>query len=496
MSTAKEFKLLEYFFISSFITIASVTLLLTILFTHGIKKDFLKEGQDYATLIIKNLYNQIYYRFIQPTMQQKGYIDLSEEEQLEGLDQVVKLAISGLKIKSLYFFDLEGNIIYSTNRSHIGFKIKDNPNYLDAVKGNISSSFKNRGDPLDISKKPEEITLLETYVPIRSWNPPTGKESRPIVGVMETYQDATYLAKEIRAVRIRISSISMLGMSLLFLILFVIVKKADRVIQAKTQELTATNKELQNLTQELEDKVTRRTEQLIAQAKLASLGTLAAGIAHELNSPLGSIAICTEGLLNILAQDDQVGSESDREIQEYLNIINAESFRCKAIINSLLNFARQSPPMSQEEMEINELLRSTIRLFKYRATEEEKEIILEPIPHETYIKGDVHLIKQVIFNLTENALDAIGLQGRIKWSAIDLGQAISLICEDNGYGLNKEQLERVWDPFFTTKPVGQGTGLGLSLSYSAVKRHGGNIEIQSDGKNKGARAIITLPKKS
>ena len=494
MSHNKEFKLLEYFFISSFITIASVTLLLTILFTHGVKRDFLKEGQDYATLIIKNLYNQIYYRFTQPTMQQKGYIDLSEKKQLDDLDQVVKLAISGLKIKNLYFFDLEGNIIYSTNRDHIGFKIKDNPNYLDAVQGKISSIFKNRGDPLDISQKPEKITLLETYVPIKSWGAPTGKESGPIIGVMETYQDATALAKEIRAARIRIFSISSLGMTLLFLILFVIVKKADRVIQGKTRELTATNKELQDLTQELEEKVSKRTEQLIAQAKLASLGTLAAGIAHELNSPLGSIAACTEGLLNILAENGQVSSESDGEVREYLNIINGEAFRCKAIINSLLNFARQAPPMSQEETEINELLRSTIRLFKYRAFDEDKEIILEPLSQEIYIKGDIHLLKQIIFNLTENALDAVGLHGRIKWSTIDLGHAVRLLCEDNGYGLNKEELDKVWDPFFTTKPAGKGTGLGLSLSYSAVKRHQGDIEIQSEGRYKGARVIITLPK--
>jgi signal transduction histidine kinase len=495
MDNKKEFKLLEYFFISSFITIASVTLLLTIMFTHGIKKDFLKEGQDYATLIIRNLYNQIYQRFIQPTLEEKGYIDLSEEEQLNDLDQVVRLAISGLKIKSVYFFDLEGNIIYSTNRDHIGFQIKDNPNYLEAIQGSISSIFKNRGDPLDISKKPEKITLLETYVPVRKWDPKSGKESGPIIGVMETYQDAMGLAKEIRAARIRISSISMLGMSLLFLILFVIVKKADQVIQAKTQELTATNKELQELTQALEEKVTKRTEQLIAQAKLASLGTLAAGVAHELNSPLGSIAACTEGLLNILADNGQVNLASDGEVREYLNIINGEAFRCKAIINSLLNFARQAPPMSQEETEINELLRSTIRLFKYRANAEGKEITLEPIPQETYIRCDVHLLKQVIFNLTENALDATDTHGQIKWIALDLGTSVKLICEDDGYGLDKEELAKVWDPFYTTKPVGKGTGLGLSLSYSAIKRHRGEIEIQSEGKGKGAKVIITLPKK-
>lgn len=494
MSKDNDFKLLHYFFISSFITIALVTLLLTILFTQGIKKDFLKEGQDYATLIIKNLYNQIYHGFIQPTLRNKGYIDLSNKEQLEDLDQVVTLAISGLNIKNLYFFDLEGNIIYSTNRNHIGFKIRDNPNYLEAVRGNISSIFKNRGDPLDISKRAESITLLETYVPIRSWAPPESKESGPIVGVMETYQDATYLAKEIRAARIRISSISLLGMSILFLSLFVIVKKADRIIQTKTQELTATNKELQELTQALEEKVTKRTEQLIAQAKLASLGTLSAGIAHELNSPLGSIAACTERLSNVLADNGRIGLESEEEAKEYLNIINGEAFRCKAIISSLLNFARQAPPMHPEETEINELFHSTIQLFKYRTFAEEKEIILEPIPHDTYIRGDVHLLKQVIFNITENALDATILHGRIIWSVIDLGHALRLVCEDNGCGIDKEELDKVWDPFFTTKPVGRGTGLGLSLSYSAVKRHGGDIEIQSEGRDKGAKVIITLPK--
>lgn len=489
----KEFKLLEYFFVSSFITIASVTLILTILFTHGIKKDFLREGQDYATLIIRNLYNQIYQRFIQPTILEKGYIDLSEKEQLDDLDLVVRLAISGLEIKNLYFFDLEGNIIYSTNRDHIGFKIKNNPNYQDALQGNISSIFKNRGDPLDISQKPEKVTLLETYVPIRGWDSHSAKGDGPIVGVMETYQDATDIAKEIRAVRIRISSISLLGMSLLFLILFVIVKKADRIIQDKTRELTATNKELQELTQDLEEKVTKRTEQLIAQAKLASLGTLAAGIAHELNSPLGSIAACTEGLLNILNNGNPT-AEAEGEVQEYLNIINGEAFRCKAIISSLLSFARKAPPMNQEKTEINELLSSTIQLFKYQTTVEEKEIILEPIPHKTYIRVDVHLLKQVIFNITENALDATSLHGKIKWSAIDLGHTIRLICEDNGHGLSKEELDKVWEPFFTTKPVGKGTGLGLSLSYSAVKSHGGQIDIQSEGKGKGTRVIITLPK--
>jgi len=489
----KEFKLLKYFFISSFITISSVTLLLTILFTHGIKRDFLKEGQDYATLIIKNLYNQIYHQFIQPTLQEKGYIDLSEEDQLERLDRVVRLAISGLKIKNLYFFDLEGNIIYSTNRDHIGFQIKNNPNYLEAVQGKISSIFKNRGDPLDISKKPENITLLETYVPIRRWDPVTGEEKGPIVGVMETYQDAVGMAKEIRNARIRISSISMLGMSLLFIILFVIVKKADQIIQAQTQELTATNEELQELTQALEEKVSKRTEQLIAQAKLASLGTLAAGIAHELNSPLGSIAACTEGLLQCLGDNGRYDYNVE-DMKEYLSIINQEAFRCKAIINSLLSFARQSPPMTHEQAEINELVQSTLQLLRYRASAEDKELLFEGLPYEAHIQGDVHLLRQVIFNITENALDATRPRGHIRWRIIDLGDSWRLICDDDGCGLSKEELEKVWDPFFTTKPVGKGTGLGLSLAYSTVKRHQGQIVIESEGKGKGARVIVTLPK--
>jgi two-component system NtrC family sensor kinase len=246
----------------------------------------------------------------------------------------------------------------------------------------------------------------------------------------------------------------------------------------------------------------RLEQQLIRSDKLASLGTLVAGIAHEINNPLGIIAGYSEALLDRAHDKSLVGIREFEDFPEYLKTIHNEIFRCKTILKSLLEFARPSGGTFRE-IDINELIKEVLLLLQHRTARLKHTIELNLNRDVPKIYADAGSLRQLLMNLLLNAIYFTPEGGNIfiKTEPDDTSQEqgvkgcrsrIRLSVRDTGTGIPSDLIDKIFDPFFTTKPIGEGTGLGLTICHKIVEEHDGTIDVDSEPE-KGATFIITLP---
>lgn len=230
----------------------------------------------------------------------------------------------------------------------------------------------------------------------------------------------------------------------------------------------------------------RLMEEQIAQAdKLASIGQLSAGVAHEINNPLGIIL----GYTQLLLRDEESGSERFED----LKIIEKHAKGCQGIVADLLSFSRSSKP-EKEVVNIHQVIDEVLTFIQHHSAMDGVEIAKDYDLSVPAIVLDQKKIKQVFINLIMNAWHAVGKTGSIKvGSEFDASaNQVRVKVTDSGYGVENKILSRIFDPFFTTKPMGEGTGLGLSVSYGIVKNHGGDILVNSR-QGKGATFTVILP---
>ncbi len=212
--------------------------------------------------------------------------------------------------------------------------------------------------------------------------------------------------------------------------------------------------------------------QLLQAQKMESLGKLAGGVAHEINTPLGIIL----GYAQLLAEDAPAGSQLGQD----LAIIERQAKSCRKIVADLLGFSRQRA-FEIADMDLNHSVLEVISLVRHSFALENVHIIDDLMEDMPYVPADREKMKQVWMNLLQNAKDAMPEGGIIQVfsSPCEFGDRLMVAVADTGAGIGPEDLKKVFDPFFTTKPVGQGTGLGLSLSFGIVDSHGGRIEAAS-----------------
>lgn len=276
---------------------------------------------------------------------------------------------------------------------------------------------------------------------------------------------------------------------------------------AMTESLKQSRDEIEQYNRTLEEKIIERTRQLenaqaqlIQSEKMSAIGQLAAGVAHELNNPLGGILGYAQFTLEKLRKNDPEKT-SGKEIQSYLRYvgdIELQARRCKTIVQNLLRFSRSSRSVDFDEVDVNRAMEETLDFVEHqlRISQIELEIELEPdLPH---LQGNAGQLQQVFTNLIINAMHAsepnsvIRISSRYCPALGEFGGTIEFSVADTGHGIAKEDLKRIFEPFFTTKEVGQGTGLGLSVSYGIVKEHGGEITVQSEV-NHGTTFTVILP---
>ncbi len=232
---------------------------------------------------------------------------------------------------------------------------------------------------------------------------------------------------------------------------------------------------------------------LVQSSKMAALGKLAAGIAHEVNNPLAVIKEKAGWIRDLLAEEDIASSKNFREFEDAIKKIEYHVDRARKVTHRLLGFARRMEPV-QESVDVNRVLEETVGFLENEARFRNIEIRKELLEDLPVIRSDSSQLQQVFLNILENAIDAVAKEGAItvRTSYSPQLREVEVTVADTGPGIPKEMLGRIFDPFFTTKGTGEGTGLGLSVSYSIVEKLGGRITVESE-EGRGAAFTIHLP---
>ncbi|HUV49960.1 MAG TPA: ATP-binding protein [Anaerolineae bacterium] len=229
---------------------------------------------------------------------------------------------------------------------------------------------------------------------------------------------------------------------------------------------------------------------MVESHKLRAVGTLTAGVAHELNNPLNNIMLTAHAML----EDHKELSED--ELLEMLNDLIGEANRSRSIVRNLLDFARESESVS-EPLDLGALVNDTIKLALNQVKVSGAKIETQIQPNLPKIRGDTQQLKQVFLNLILNALDAVDKNGKIiiNVKESEISGFLAVQIEDNGCGIPAHILPNIFDPFFTTKGPGKGTGLGLSVSHGIIIMHGGQINLETE-EGKYTRFTVTLPSRN
>lgn len=250
---------------------------------------------------------------------------------------------------------------------------------------------------------------------------------------------------------------------------------------------------LQEIYRDLARQVNERSRQLVRSERLAGIGFLAAGVAHEINNPLASIAFCSEAVERRLAgllRDNQEHPDYPTVLQ-YLRMIQQEAFRCKKITEKLLEFSRVGDK-HREATDLAELIQSVLEMVEHMPHHKGKTIRFDS-RQRPRVFVNAHEIKSVVLNLVVNALESMDEGGELV-IILEVQQDWAVITfRDTGCGMTPEVLENIFEPFFTRNRTGKGTGLGLSITHHIVTQHGGEIEAHSEGPNRGSTFTVRLP---
>ena len=225
--------------------------------------------------------------------------------------------------------------------------------------------------------------------------------------------------------------------------------------------------------------------------KLAAVGRLAAGVVHEINNPLATIAACAEALEQRIDEGAFEGSGSVDDLAEYLGLMKSEAFRCKKITTGLLDFSRVRTG-ERMPIDIGEIVRSAVNLVSHQRRGDGIEFLLALDEHLPLVNADGGQIQQAVITLATNAIDAMPDGGTIEFSVSATHNRVQIAVSDTGVGIPAENVSKIFEPFFTTKGVGEGTGLGLAVCYGIVSDHGGRLTVQSNI-GKGSVFKISLP---
>lgn len=240
--------------------------------------------------------------------------------------------------------------------------------------------------------------------------------------------------------------------------------------------------------------VTLRVEAMHAVGraeKLAAVGRLAAGVVHEINNPLATIAACAEALEQRVDEGDFNDSPALGDLNEYLGLIKSEAFRCKNITTGLLDFSRIRTG-ERNSIDVTEILRSAVNLISHQKRGNQIDFLVETADELPLVNADSGQIQQAVIALATNAIDAMPNGGKLTFRASALAKAVAIEIEDTGVGIPPEDMSKIFEPFFTTKEVGKGTGLGLAVCYGIITDHGGRLSVRSNV-GKGTTFTILLP---
>ncbi len=430
-------------------------------------KDILmKSYENYALLLGENLNHQVFQNFSIPVTRQFGKIRLREKRQYEMMDRIVRNTIHSFKIDLVNIYDIgQGVIAYSTDPNLIGNKVRESLGYKKAVDGQDSSGFISGGDyfwGFGIERIGGE-KKLRTYIPFRGVDPFTGDRGH-VLGVFELIQDLGEEYESVVKLQYIIFGLSLLIMGLIFVALLFIVRKAERTIEERAREQ-----------RELE-------AQLNQAERLAALGEMVAGVSHEIRNPLGIIRSTAELLRGV--------SDSKEKQKTLSDMIIEESSRLDNIVTEFMDFARPQNPNLQD-FYLGEIIEKNL-LFLHPELDKRGISVHDNLNGRSMkLWADPQLLYRSFLNIFVNAIQSMEDGGLITVEVKEEKGRYVVGIKDAGSGISRDNLKKIFNPFFSTKD--KGSGLGLSIVRNIMEAHGGAVEIESQV-GSGTKVQITLPK--
>jgi two-component system sensor histidine kinase HydH len=460
-----KFRLVKFFAWASFIVIVIFSFPFSVVLSQQAKETLLTSYENSAVLVGKNLNHQVFQSFVLPVLSSYGRIKLSDPEQYELMDQVVRNTIHGFNVDVVNVYDIsKGVIAYSTDQKLFGLKVVESEGYKKAMAGENSSSITSSrydlwGLGIDILGGERKI---RTYIPFRGIDPYNWQGY--VGGVFELIQDISQEYQSIVRFQYLIFGLSILIMGLIFLALLLVVHKAEKMIEERMK----TQRELE--------------KQLHQAERLAALGEMVAAVSHEIKTPLGIIRSTAE-LLG--------GMPNTHDAQKRLSsVITEESTRLNRIVTEFLDFARPQVP-NLERCDLKEIIEKNL-LFLSPELEKRKIEVRHNLDGKSLVlMADHGLLYRAFLNVLINASQAIQEGGRIDVTVREAPGHYRVEIEDSGLGISLEHMERIFSPFFTTKE--KGSGLGLSIVQKIIEGHRGSISIEST-EGKGTKVNISLPR--
>ncbi len=458
----KPFRLVKYFTFTSLIVIFIGTVALSFANIQWARQMQLKKSEAYALLIVDNLNRQIFTQFIIPAALKYGKIQLRDKEQFEWMDNVVRSTLHSFKVDMVNIFDMRNVISYSFDRRLVGKKNIGGAAYEAAVQGKVTSKLAHRGSFIEIFTGFPKESKLTTVSPLRA-QMPMSKLSGPVGGVIEIVQDLSEDYHAIFRFQVLVLTTSAAVMGGLFLALVFIVKRGEKIIEARAL-----------------DRI-RLKERLSRAEHLSSLGEMVAAVSHEIRNPLGIIKSSAE-----LLKKKQAAAGNANALPD---IIEEEATRLNAIITDFLNFARPKVP-NLTLCRVEEVLEKTLQFLSLQM--EQQGCRVETFFHKGLpeILADADMLHQAFLNLLINAVQAMPKGGTIRVEVFFQEKRVTVAIEDEGLGVLPEFMPKVWSPFFTTKE--KGTGLGLGIVKTIIESHEGTIRIENRPQG-GAAVTAVLP---
>lgn len=459
---AKPFRLVKYFTVISLVLIFLGAIVLSLLNTHWARSIQRQKSEDYALLILENLNHQVFMQFILPVALQFGEIKLRNRDQFERLDRVVRNTLHSFQIEMVNIYDVNNTVAYSFSQELVGKTNLGGTGFEKAISGNTVSRQVQRGNFWEIWLGIPKESRLITFAPLRAERAPA-KISGPVLGVIEIVQDLSQEYKPIFKIQTLVISTSALVMLVLFLVLAYVVKRGEGIIEKRAAERL------------------RLKDQLSRAKHLSSLGEMAAAISHEVRNPLGIIRSSAELLKKKVLAFDPENTIPD--------IIVEEASRLNDIITDFLKFAKPRTP-NMISCRIEDVLEKNLAYLAPQL-ETNRCVIQKSYQADLpEITADTAMLYQAFLNILINAVQAMPDGGTISIDVNSNHELVNVEIADEGRGIAEDLLEKIWDPFFTTKE--KGTGLGLKIVKNIIDLHGGEIRIQSCSKG-GACVSIRLP---
>lgn len=460
-SVGKPFRLVKFFSYTSIGVVAFTSLALAWIISNYTTKALLDRSKEYTLVLAENLSHQIFQQFVLPLALQNRQIAVQDPRQFKRLDDIVHNATHGVNIQSVTIYSKKENIVsYSTVQDRIGKKDLANEGYASALAGENSSSFVLRGTLLNLLPgSPDVSCIIKTYIPLRKEKPFSADES--VMGVIEIVQDLSDDLKALINLQGTILLTSMVIMAALFVVLSMIVHRADLIIEERAKERR------------------RLEEKLSASQRLASLGKMVASVSHEIKNPLGIIHSTAEILGKRIAKVAP-GKE------HLAAIIIDETARLDGIVREFLDFARPKAPRFKY-VAINDILRRASSFMKNDLLKRGVVLHLELADNLPWLKGDYDQLYQALINIIGNGAQAMPQGGEVRVDTRWENDKVVIRIADEGCGMDEETREQVFNPFFTTK--NRGTGLGLAIVKNILEQHDAEISVQS---TEGQGSLFTI----